>query len=112
MFSPDGQTLASASEDGTVRLWNLNEVKEPNRITSYACGWLQDYFKHSARAEKGDRHLCDQTRILVCGISAYRVYRHIHNVFRERKLSYTSRYILRLALVLNPQMCIIRYKER
>ena len=37
-FSPDRHTLASGSDDGTIRLWNLNVQSAINRICATAGG--------------------------------------------------------------------------
>ncbi|MEM9165117.1 MAG: WD40 repeat domain-containing protein, partial [Cyanobacteria bacterium P01_F01_bin.4] len=42
-FSPDGNTIASASDDRTVKLWD----RSPERLVAWSCGWLQDYLMHN-----------------------------------------------------------------
>ncbi|HEY9635020.1 MAG TPA: WD40 repeat domain-containing protein [Coleofasciculaceae cyanobacterium] len=58
-FSPDGKTLASASNDQTVVLWDLNTVVHPDNILKYGCGWVGHYLRTNAKLEQSDRPLCD-----------------------------------------------------
>ena len=57
-YSPDGQTLASSSADGTVVLWDLARLLETDEL-AYACEQVRDYLTHSQEVLAGDRTLCD-----------------------------------------------------
>ena len=48
-FSPDGETLASASEDGTVRLWNWKRGKLVKILKGHAGGVLDARFSPDGR---------------------------------------------------------------
>ncbi|NER82771.1 MAG: hypothetical protein F6K42_25095 [Leptolyngbya sp. SIO1D8] len=54
-FSPDGQTLASASDNGTVILYDL----KPEHLLVRSCNWLRDHLKYNRDVTPEERALCD-----------------------------------------------------
>ncbi|MDZ8029173.1 MAG: hypothetical protein RMX97_31430, partial [Nostoc sp. DedQUE11] len=54
-FSPDGQTIASGSDDNTVKLWNLNL----DDLMLKGCAWVHDYLQNNPNVNEKDKRLCD-----------------------------------------------------
>ena len=58
--APNGKTLASASEDKTVILWNLEQSVELDQVVAAGWDWVRDYLRTNAEVVEADRHLCDR----------------------------------------------------
>ncbi|NJK37185.1 MAG: AAA family ATPase [Oscillatoriales cyanobacterium SM2_3_0] len=58
-FSPDGNTLAIAQENGVVTLWNMQGF-DLNYQIQQNCRWLADYLKTNPHTSEAQRGLCPQ----------------------------------------------------
>jgi len=70
-FAADGKTLAAASEDKTLILWNLEQSVELNKVVAVGCDWVRDYLLTNPQLAQGVsaagpqelRHLCDRESV-------------------------------------------------
>jgi len=58
-FSPNGNTLASASIDNSVILWNLEDLNDLEGLLTKSCNWLQGYLENNPNIEEDEASRCD-----------------------------------------------------
>ena len=54
-FSDDGKLLVTKKEDGTVKLWQFEELDE---LREKGCNLVRDYLQNNPNVEESDRSLC------------------------------------------------------
>lgn len=59
-FSPDGETLAIAKDDGTLILWSMDNLNLDSLIDR-SCNWLNDYLHTNKNVIPNDKKLCNST---------------------------------------------------
>jgi WD40 repeat protein len=58
VFSRDGQAIVSGSSDGTMIVWDLQQILKLDPLV-YACNWVRDYLQTNIEVDKSDRNnLC------------------------------------------------------
>jgi WD40 repeat protein len=57
-FKSESQLIASAIDDNTVILWNV-ELLQPNQLIERSCDRLRDYLQNNPSLDESDRDLCD-----------------------------------------------------
>jgi WD40 repeat protein len=58
-FSRDDKTLASASNDKSVILWNIERDFNLDGLLKLGCNWGHDYMKTNSKVNESDRYLCN-----------------------------------------------------
>ncbi|UCJ12838.1 MAG: WD40 repeat domain-containing protein [Phormidium sp. PBR-2020] len=58
LFSPRQEVVASASKDGTVRLWLLPSLGNFETLFERGCAWIGDYLNHAAALDAGEGLSC------------------------------------------------------
>jgi WD40 repeat protein len=56
-FSPQGDTLISASRHGEVTLWDIQSILNSD-LLNLACDWIQDYLKANQTLEETQANIC------------------------------------------------------
>ncbi|MGB5711958.1 MAG: WD40 repeat domain-containing protein [Waterburya sp.] len=54
-FNPAGNIIATAGEEGTIKLWSIESF---DRLMVQTCSVMQNYLQHNSNITPSDRLLC------------------------------------------------------